>query len=116
MDSRFVLLRQPHLADEAVDVETVPLVGRDSAGRGMRLHEVPGFLEVGHDVANRRGRKLLARPTRQRARADRLPRRNVELDRGRQELAAAVVEDELSGFPHYADSQWVQTLIRCQQK
>ena len=41
---------------QVVDEEPVPLVGRDAAGRRVRLDEVPLLLEHGHLVAHRRRR------------------------------------------------------------
>ena len=63
--------------EQQVHVEAISPVGRNAPGGGMRLLDVPLFLEAGQDVAHRRGGHPQARSGDEHRRGDRLARRDV---------------------------------------
>ena len=78
--------------EQAVDVEAVAAVGRDPAGRGVRMCEQPEPLELGELVANGRRRRPDSGPLDEVLRAHRLPCGHVLLDDADQDLALALAE------------------------
>jgi hypothetical protein len=84
-------------AHELIHVESVRAVGRYAPRRGVRLREQAALLEVGHDVADRGGGEVELRLLRERPAPDRLPRHDVRLDHGLQDLALARVEAGIVG-------------------
>ena len=85
-------LRERPRRHQVVDEEAVAAVGRNAAGRGVRLRQVAEVLEIGHDVAEAGRRELKAAALRQRAGADRFARGNVLHDDLAQDLPRASVE------------------------
>ena len=77
---------------QVVDEEPVALVGRDAAGRRVRLDEVALLLEHGHLVAHRRRGHLHAGRVGDVGRAHGLRRGDVLLHDGAQDRGLAVVE------------------------
>jgi hypothetical protein len=57
------------LAHELIHEQAVRPVGRNAAGGGVRLRQQAAFLEVGHDVPDRRGRQVQPAAAREHARA-----------------------------------------------
>ncbi len=78
--------------EQGVDEEAQPLIGGHAAGRGVRLLEEAGLLEIAHDVADGRRREVDPGPARDGARADGVARGQVLLHDGGEDLAGTVVE------------------------
>ena len=53
---------RPPIFEKAVDEQPEPALGRQPPGRGMRREQQPGFLEIGHDVADRVAGDRSSRP------------------------------------------------------
>ena len=73
-------------------LEAVGRVGGHAAGRRVRARDEPHLFEVGHHVADRRGRKLESGLPRQDSRPDRLPVGDVALDQRLQKVLRAGVK------------------------
>jgi hypothetical protein len=77
---------------QAVDEEPVAARRGYAPGRRVRARNQAHFLEIGHDVANRRRGQVQSRMPRQDARADRLPFGNVALDERLQQMLCAWIQ------------------------
>ena len=80
--------------DQTVDEKPVALGRGHTTGRRVRARDEAHLLEIRHDVANRRGRKLEARVLRQRTRAHRLAVGDVALDERLQQMLGAGIQHE----------------------
>src|SRR3984893_18905926 len=87
----FIFGKTPDL-EQPMNEEAKPQLGRQSAGRGVRRIEQPGFLQVGHDVTDRRSRQILREAPRQRTRANRFAGSDVTIDDHTEDLATAFVQ------------------------
>ena len=86
------VLGQVAKLEQPVHEQAQPRLGRQPPGRGVRRVEQPRLFEIGHHVADRRRRQVLAQQPRQRARADRLAGLHIAVDDQAKNLAAALVQ------------------------
>ncbi len=86
--------------EQSVRVVAVAALGRDPAGGGVRVRQQPERLELGELAPYRRRRDVELRPFDERARADRLPGRDVLLDDAAQDRALTLVELDLRRGRH----------------
>ncbi len=93
-DRRFIELFD---GQQGVDKHAVAARRRNPAGRGVGTGDEAHVLEVGHDVADRRGRQFQARQLGQRARADRLAVGNIAFDKRFEQGLGTVIELHGSG-------------------
>ena len=89
---RQVLLARLRAREQLVDVDAVAGLGRDPAGRGVRMGQQTAPLEVGKLCPDGRRRDVEAGPLDERLRADRLPVRDVLLDDPAKDLALPLGE------------------------
>ena len=78
--------------EEVIDVEPIGQVGRDPAGTGVGMEEVPLHLELAHRGADRGRRHAEAVPLGERLAPGRLRGRDIFLDHGFEDLQFALGE------------------------
>src|SRR5204863_9856243 len=88
---------------QALDEVAVSEVGRDSAGRGVRVREEPRILERGQLVADRRRRDLKAVPPNELGGRHGLGRRDVLADDRAEQLLCPLVELRKGGLKGFLD-------------
>ena len=84
--------RQRHGIDDRFDVEAVPGIGRHASGRGVRVGQQTGRLELGEDAADGRTGHAEAVALHERLRSDRRGGRDIFLDDGPKDRLCAKVQ------------------------